>query len=150
MNAKRKKQTPTRDELLHIGSLITYMDGDQEQMLGDLIYFKSLGSDQTPHGTFEPSLGKVDVTEEEAKLHNVALDKARLDGMDKNCEVGQGSFAYLSGETPSTYRVNTFSGTVISTDVSVSETSITFKRNGKTFRGRRSKNSECFNFRRVS
>lgn len=158
-----KRKTPTRDELHNIGSLITYLakEGDeQETCLGDLMHFND-------HGTYDATFGLVDVTEEEAKLHNQALDEARLKGMDDLCEVGQGGSFYLSkaaaiaanaaswsqiGGTQKMHnqKVTTFMGTVVSTDVEITGKTITFRRNNKVYRGRLSKDADAFNFKRVS
>lgn len=121
------------------GSLITIKGTNH--CLGDLIFFEG-------HGVYDPTHGRVDVTKEESELHNRALDKALLEGLDKNCEVGQGTCFYL-GRIGGCWQVRTFVGTVVSTDVEVRGNVITFCRNGKTFRGRRRKSSDLFNFRRV-
>jgi hypothetical protein len=62
----RQKKVP---ELQNKGSLITFADGDRECCLNYLFH--------TPqHGVFDPNFGNVDVTPEEAELHNAALDEA--------------------------------------------------------------------------
>jgi len=136
----RKQVLLAREDLESIGSLITIKGTDA--CLGDLMYFDG-------HGTYDPDHGLVPVSKEEADTHNKLLDEARLDGLDRNCEVGQGSFFYFTGKAPDR-KVTTFVGTVVSTDVRVNRQSITFVRKGKTFRGRLSKNFDSFNFRRVA
>lgn len=127
-----------REDLFHVGSLITYAGDDgAETCLGDLAYFEG-------HGVYDPTWGRLDVTREEAEAHNAALDAALLEGLDKSCQVGQGGYAYLAGE-----RVTTFVGTVVSEDVTVRGTSVTFRRRGRTYRGRLGKDRSCFNFRRT-
>jgi len=101
------------------------------------------------HGVYDPKFGRVDVTPEEANAHNKALDLAMIEGMDVNCQVGQGAYAYyVSG------RVSTFNGTLIADAPQVRITgetahTITFNRKGKVYRGRLSEEGEAFNFRRV-
>ena len=68
-------------ELQNLGSLITYKDGDKDRCLGYLLHAKG-------HGVYEPEFGRVDISPEQAKLHNELLDQALVDGLD-NCEVGQ-------------------------------------------------------------
>ena len=136
----RKQGLLAREDLENIGSLITIKGTDA--CLGDLMYFDG-------HGTYDPDHGLVPVSKEEADTHNKLLDEARLDGLDRNCEVGQGSFFYFTGKAPDR-KVTTFVGTVVSTDVRVNRQSITFVRKGKTFRGRLCKDADSFNVRRVA
>ena len=136
----RKQGLLAREDLENIGSLITIKGTDA--CLGDLMYFDG-------HGTYDPDHGLVPVSKEEADTHNKLLDEARLDGLDRNCEVGQGSFFYFTAKAPDR-KVTTFVGTVVSTDVQVNGKSITFVRKGKTFRGRLRKDADSFNFRRVA
>jgi len=126
----------TRNELEHFGSLITIKG--RNQCLGDLLYFAG-------HGTFDPTYGKVPVPVDEVKLHNDALDKALVEGLDRNCKVGQGGFFYYHGG-----KVVSFAGLVVSTDIAISGKAITFRRDGKTFRGRLNKDADAFNFKRIA
>lgn len=129
-----------REQLDNFGSLITIKGTDQ--CLGDLMHF-------TGRGTYDPTLGLVPVTKDEADAHNKALDSMRLEGMDANCQIGQGSFAYYTGKGV----VTTFLGTVVSDDVTLrgnQRLSIVFKRAGKVYRGRLSREYDSFNFRRVA
>lgn len=127
----------------HLGSLITYREHGTDQCLGHLMEFKG-------HGVYEPNLGKVDVSSEHAAAHNQALDQALIDGLS-GCEVGQGGFFYFS-PTHGTRsgQVTTFTGLLVSEDVTVRGQVITFRRDGKTYRGRLTKDADSFNFRRVS
>ena len=127
-------------KLENLGSLITI--AGTNQCLGDLLHAPG-------HGTFDPTHGRVDVSAEQAKLHNEALDKAKLEGLDANCEIGQGGYFYFS-RNPMT--VKTFMGTVVSTDcaLSASGANLTFRRAGKVYRGRLSKQNDAFNFRRIA
>ena len=136
----RKRKSLVREDLENIGSLITIKGTNT--CLGDLMHFDG-------HGTYDPDHGLVPVSKEEADTHNKLLDEARLDGLNRNCEVGQGSFFYLTRKAPER-KVTTFVGTVVSTDVRVNGQSVTFIRKGKTFRGRLRKDADSFNFRRVA
>jgi hypothetical protein len=128
--------------LENLGSLITYKDGDQDRCLGYLMNFPG-------HGVYDASLGKMNVTPEEADIHNRLLDEALLHGLDENCQVGQGGTFYV-GKHEGRTAVKSFIGTLVSADVSVNGRSVTFRRNGKTFRGRLSKQHNLFHFRRVA
>lgn len=136
-----------RESLENFGSLITIKETNR--CLGDLLFLESISDRKgAKHKNvcFCPNNGQVEVTKEESVFHNAALDKAKLEGLDKNCEIGQGSFAYYTGKG----NVTTFIGTVISSDVHVKGRAITFKRNGKTFRGILRKQSEDFNYKRIN
>jgi hypothetical protein len=129
--------TATQPKLENLGSLITYKDGDgQDVCLGYLFDFSG-------HGHFSPD-GKVEITAEDAKAHNAALDAAELEGLDKNCEIGQrGTFYLIKGN------VQTWIGTLVAA-ARVNGTSVTFSRKGKTYRGRTQKDADCFNFKRIA
>jgi hypothetical protein len=95
------------------------------------------------HGVFSPD-GKIDVSVEDADKHNQLLSQAEIAGLDQNCQVGQGGTFYnIHGY------VGTFTGTTVAT-AQIRGNSITFYRNGKTFRGRLQKDADCFNFKRIA
>jgi hypothetical protein len=126
--------------LENLGSLITIEGTDT--CLGYLMNFKD-------HGVFDASHGKVAVTPDHAETHNGLLDAAMLQGLDDSCQVGQGGSFYV-GQDEGRTAVKTFSGTLVSADVSTRGQSLTFRRKGKTFRGRMSRQHDLFNFRRVA
>lgn len=128
-----------RADLRNLGSLITYTGVDgAEACVGDLAFFEG-------RGAYDPTLGRLPLTRDEAEAHNAALNRALLEGLDQNCAVGQGGYAYLGDG-----RVTTFVGTEVSSDVTVRGASVTFRRKGKTYRGRLRKDGTCFNYRRVA
>jgi hypothetical protein len=129
-------KTPTREEMKYLGESIITIGTDRD-CLGDLIHFDG-------RGTYDAHYGKVDVTKEEADVHNKALDEARLTGLDKNCEIKQGGTFYYHPKNG----VTTFLGTKVA-NAYVSGNTITFIRAGKTYRGKLQKEADCFNFRRV-
>lgn len=133
------KPIMTREELDNIGSLITLRG--TTQCIGYLMDFG------VEHGIHDAEYGRMPLTPAEGEQHNNALDRALLEGLDKNCAVGQGSTAYWN---PVTRQVHTFIGTEISRDCTYTKTTVTFKRNGMVFKGRLQKDAECFNYRRVS
>ena len=109
---------------------------DSEHCVGYLFDFGG-------HGIFSPD-GAMQVTKEQAETHNGLLAQAELDGLDKNCEVGQyGTFYFAKGQ------VQTWTGVLVSSDVICKGQSVTFRRNGKVYRGRLQKYADCFNFRRI-
>lgn len=133
-----KTKPLTIDQLENLGSLIT-IKGTNE-CLGDLWHAEG-------HGTYDPNHGLVPVTKQQADIHNKCLDEARLKGMDDNCQIGQGSYAYLTPKIG----VTTFLGTKIADyTLSSSQANVTFTRAGKTYRGRLCKDTDAFNFRRVA
>ena len=126
-----------RNKINHIGSLMTVGNGPKATCLGYLWHAPQ-------HGTFEPNVGRVDITKEEADAHNKALSHAEIEGLD-GCKVGQcGTFYFQNGQ------VRTFIGEVVSTDVHRNGVSLTFTRNGKSFRGRLRKDADSFNFRCIA
>lgn len=128
-------------ELHNMGSLITYADEGKERCLGYLMHFSG-------HGVFEPKFGLMDITPEDAKAHNECLSKAELEGLDQNCQVGQGgTFYYIKGQG-----VHTFTGTEVApmSAVQIKGQWIKFTRSGKTYRGKLSLEYDMFNFRRIS
>ena len=144
------KTTLAKDKLEHFGSLITIKGTNQ--CLGDLMFFDSIPNSQgvaVKNACFCPHNGQVPVTKDEATAHNAALDKARLDGMDENCQVGQGTMVYLTKGV-----VHFFSGTVVSSNVVAKTgrkyTTVTFSRNHKTFTGRMENDAQCFFAKRVA
>lgn len=129
-----------RDNLTNNGGVLCFKEDGIEYALGYLFNLDGR--------TFCPSTGPwTGISPEDKDAHNKALSEAELKGLDENCKVGQRGTFYL---TPNPSRVTTFTGTVVSTDVFINGQSITFSRKGKTFRGRLQKDSDCFNFSRIS
>lgn len=96
-------KTPLRTELENLGSLITYKNEEgEDQCLGSLLH-------NPERGTFEPNFGKMDITKEEAEIHNKELDTALIKGLMENCEVGQGGNFYAE-PTGSVYKITTWTG----------------------------------------
>ena len=123
----------------NLGSLITYEEDGQDVCLGYLLCFPD-------KGVFDAELGKVDISPEHVETHNALLDQALLEGLDKNCAIGEcGTFYYGNHGM-----VKTWGGTIVSREVSIKGKSITFRRLGKTYRGRLQKHADCFNFRRIA
>jgi hypothetical protein len=125
--------------LKNLGSLITVTGKDgHEHCLGYLIDFKG-------HGIFSPD-GKVEITKEQMDAHNKALADAEIAGLVE-CKVGQYGTLYLING-----KVQNFLGTVIADKVKFSPSlkQITFFFAGKTFRGWRQKDADCFNFKRIA
>ena len=121
--------------LENLGSLITIADSNN--CLGYLMNFPG-------HGIFDASLGKVDITPEQADIHNKLFDQALIKGLD-TCQVGKGNMFYWGGNC-----VKTFMGTVVSYAITRMGQSVTFMVKEKTFRGRLQKDADCFNFKRSS
>src|SRR5512146_2808207 len=129
--------------LQNLGSLITYTDDGGEHCLGYLWHAEG-------HGTYDPSLGRVEVSKQDADTHNRLLDEALLKGLDERCEIGQGGTFYLGQECGGRPIVKTWLGTPVSNVITKRGNSITFTRAGKRFRGRLQKDADCFNFRRIA
>lgn len=129
-----------RDTLTNQEGLLCFRENNTDYALGYLFSFDG--------STFCSMTGRwTGISFEEMDAHNKALSEGELKGLDEKCKVGQYGTFYLK---PNPLRVTTFTGTVVSTDVSINGQSITFTRKGKTFRGRLQKDADCFNFRRIS
>jgi len=100
-------------------------------------------------GVFDPNFGRVKVDPSWVDAHNRVLDEAIVKGLDHNCQVGQGGFFYDCLTSTGGHEVKTFTGVLVSCDVVINGRTITFRRNGKVFRGRLRKDAESFNFRRI-
>lgn len=121
--------------------------------LGNLMHFGD------EHGTFDATLGKVDVSKEAADRHNELFNQALLDGLDKNCEVGMGGSFYLAGGKNKPHSVTTFTGKLVSDEVRVLKgrgraahgsrgDKVFFARNGMTFEGYTTGDADLLNFTR--
>jgi len=150
----RPKVPLKRAQLDHIGSLITVKASGA--CLGYLMDFKD------GHGIHEPNYGRVDVTAEEASIHNAELTKALLTGLDDNCKVGQRGTFYVHKVRERAYEIKTFDGVIVAPVEDVCEVYFTetgrktsnlyldFKRKGKTFVGKFPTNGENFDFVRIA
>lgn len=115
---------------------------DENQPFGHLIHFPE-------HGVYDPEHGQVDVDPSLVDAHNAILDEALVKGLDDNCEVGQGYFFYHTKKDGKD-QVTTFTGTLVSADVTLKGKCLTFRRQGKLYRGRIKDDEQSFNFRRVN
>jgi hypothetical protein len=109
--------------------LITHNHRGKDTCLG-------YGFHMPAHGVCDAARGKVDVTPEQADVHNKLLDQALINGLDTHCEVGQGSTFYLD----SNGRGITWLGAVI--EPGPVRTSSTFTRKGKVFRATASRGDD--------
>lgn len=126
--------------LENLGSLITFRQDGKDCCLGDLICHED--------SVFDPTYDKVDVTPEQAEIHNKCYSKALIDGLDK-CEIGQcGGFYY--SYTDGKYRVSAWHGTLVA-EARLSDTNeLCFTRKGRGFAGRMRRGSQHVTFKRVS
>jgi len=120
---------------------MTYKEGDHEVCFGFLMNF-------TGNGIYEPNFGRMPVSPQEADIHNRLLSEGSIKGLDENCKVGMMGTFYVgkNGEQPV---VQTWTGEEVSRDVEVHGQTITFRRKGKTFRGRLHKDADYFGFKRI-
>ena len=117
--------------------LLIDVSGPQNHLVGYLFSFEG-------KGIYSPD-GKVEVTQAVADEHNKLLSIAEIAGLDK-AEVGQwGSLYYTQGKG-----VHTWIGAPVSNQVTINGRSITFDRNGRRYRGTLHKDSDMFNFKRIS
>jgi hypothetical protein len=140
--AQRKRKPP---KLENKGSLITYKDNGQDVCLGALWYAEG-------HGCYDPTHGRVDVTKEEAEIHNRELDKAMLAGLDNQCQIGQGAmfYAHPAPGATSNIKVTTFNGTAVALAQRYGKVMLAFTRHGRGFSGRIRKHADCVWFKRFS
>jgi hypothetical protein len=132
--AKRKPH------LEHRGSLMTYKSAGRDVCLGYLFHFEG-------HGVYDAHFGLVDVSPVDAETHNRCLQQAELEGLDQHCRIGQGGTFYYR---PDANNVQTFTGELVSSDVTRRGASVTFRRRDKTFHGRLQQDGDAFHFRRVA
>jgi hypothetical protein len=128
-------------DLEHVGTSIITIKGT-DQCLGDLIHFEG-------KGVFCPVNGRVPISPSDAKVHNEAFDKAKLEGLDNNCEVGMhGMFYYTDG------KVTTFLGTQVNegriTTSGEKRKTIYFTRKGMKFKAVLRKEQDLINAKRIS
>jgi hypothetical protein len=132
--------TPQLDNL---GSLITYKDEGKDRCLGYLLSAEG-------YGVYDSTFGKVDVTPEQAAIHNGLLDEASLQGLDERCEIGQGGTFYATIENGHPV-AKTWIGMLVSDQCQKEGRSLTFWRAGKKFRGITTKcNGDLFHFKRIA
>ncbi len=105
-----------------------------DRCLGYLMHFPG-------HGTFDADLGRVDVTKEQADLHNKLFDEANIKGLD-NCEKGQGGWFYAYPVSGRTWVVKTFMGTVVSDICNMSGRTLRMSRKGRAYIGTPRKGQE--------
>ena len=132
----------TQPQFANIGSLITYSDDGGDRCLGYLLWFKE-------HGVYEASFGRVEITRENADIHNKLLDTAMLKGLGENCEIGMGGSFYV-GTQDGRLAIRTFLGALVSSDCTQQGRVVTFTRGGKLYRGRTSQKRDLLNFRRTA
>jgi hypothetical protein len=129
------KKPLTKGDLQFVGESII-MIKDTDRCLGDLIHFDG-------KGTFCPNNGRVPVSKEAADVHNKALDQARVEGLDENCEVGMRGMFYWDGKN-----VKTFLGTQVNEGFVVMSGNVRktvyFNRKGMKFKGVLRKDADCF------
>ena len=137
--AERRHHIP---EILNRGSLLTYRDHGTERCFGYLMDFRG-------HGIYEPTFGKLEVTPQEAKMHNELLSHAEIEGLDNNCAIGVGGMFYTKKAGTHTIVV-TWLGDEVSQDVQIKNNVLTFQRHAMTFRGQLHEEEDCFVFKRIA
>lgn len=129
-------------EIVNKDGLLFVREKKKESLLGFLFDFKD-------HGVHDASKGRVPVSIDDARKHNDLLSKGEIMGLDQGCRVGQRGTFYLT-EKEGRKLVTTWIGDVVTDHIVLHGSSITFYRNGKSFRGRLSKQGQAFNFRRIA
>jgi len=127
------------------GGLITFEDENGiQRYVNYLFYFNG-------KGTFEPNFGLLEgITKEQADEHNKILSRLQLEGLDKQCEVGQVGQFYLKRNP---LDVRTWIGESLGTATWKGLRDVVVRRNGRVFVGRARKASsddETINMKRVS
>src|SRR3990167_3665713 len=72
-----KRTALTRDDLENFGGIIFIKGPKPRRCLGDLLH-------SPQHGTYCPDHGRVDVTPDEASMHNLEIGRARVAHMNAN------------------------------------------------------------------
>jgi hypothetical protein len=127
------------------GSLLTYKDrSGRDCCLNYLFYAPGMG-------VYDPSIGKVEVTKEEADTHNRLLSEALIAGLE-TCEIGQcGTFYRRASNTPSRIEVTTWTGEVVGTairETGASRFRLT-RRSGRVFEVTTHKDSDMVTLTRI-
>jgi hypothetical protein len=135
-------------DLDNLGSLITIKGTDN--CLGDLFVvpdvIPALGERPKAGTVFDSTYGKVPVSAKDADKHNIALSKALIEGLDSNCKVGQCGVFYYNTTTK---RITTWYGDLVAVASKVTGNIIEFERKGKSFRGKKPKDSDAVTFTRI-
>lgn len=122
-----RKPAPTREQMKFLGESMIVVG--EKEVLGYLMEFSGMG-------VFDATYGKVDVTPDEAIIHNHAYDKANLEGLD-NCKVGESGIFYARFSPLK--QVTTFLGKPVSSDCEIGDDEkgryMVFRRGGKEFKG---------------
>jgi hypothetical protein len=124
------------------GLLVKVHDGSR-QCVGYIFNFQG-------RGAFDPD-GKMtisgrDITQPEIDTHNRLLSEGEIKGLDENCQVGQSGMFYFTPKKG----ITTWIGVKVADyTLNPQQSVITFKRAGKTYRGRLQKDADCFNFKRI-
>lgn len=133
-----KADHPDCPKLENLGSLITYDDKyGNTFLLGDLLVMEG-------KGVFDPILGKVDVTPEQAATHNRLMSEALIEGLDE-CPIGKGANFYFSKEKG----VHTWIGTVVASTYTRHGSCIFFYREDKRFTAHLEEDSACIFVERI-
>jgi hypothetical protein len=115
---------------------------DRERCLGHLMDFGD-------HGLHSPE-GKVSgISKEEATEGNRLLDVGMVEGLDSNCEVGQGAWFYPKQTATGRTEVRTWTGIRVDESAQRIDGGIEFQRKGKTFEGELEEESEAVFFIRT-
>lgn len=141
LKVQPKKKSDPKVEILHKGSLLTFLrkGADKETCVGYLMNFEE-------RGIHDAHLGQIDVTLEQAEIHNNLLSEAEIKGLVENCAINVGGAFYLDEVKR---EVRTFVGTVVA-PAEIHGSVVTFRKAGMVFRGRRSPENDIFHFKRIS
>lgn len=123
------------------GSLLTYQQAGREHCFGYLFEFPG-------RGIYDPTFGRLEVTPEEARIHNQLLSQAEIKGLDENCARGLGGRFYTKQQDGHPVVV-TWLGEEVSREVCLRGSVLTFRRRGMTFRGRLRRHEDVFVFKRI-
>lgn len=125
-------------EIYNKGSLMTFFKDGKEHHLNYI--FCAEGK-----GCFEPDLGKVEVTLEEAEKHNTLLAEAEVKGLDEMCAIGQGRTFYVRNGIATTW-----TGLSVGPVEKFGAKRLKLTRNGRVFIGIPHKNEDAVFFERTS
>lgn len=138
---------PERKDLQYVGeSAIIYTNPEtgEDTLLG---YLLDCGPD---NGVYDSAFGKMDITPEEAKVHNSTLSDMLIKGLD-GCEIGQCGSFYLTTSDDKKDQVTTFDGRLVSDKVKKKGPGrYEFRYGEKVFRGIKIKDGQMFHFSRVA
>jgi hypothetical protein len=121
-NAAKTTHGIRRESLHGIGDLISDISGSVPRIVGFLIPFQGHYYDLTT--------GPLELTDEEAAMHNAARSRVQIHELDHACAIGHGTRLYLPSHS-----LLTWTGERVEGELTRDIDTVTLQRNGRSFVG---------------